>query len=143
MNAIQNNSPEPMPDELLLPLEKTGFLDNLSQLDSRTIAGIDALFPAPLPDDELAMFGFVMAHVYDEWIGLPDRTSLTGHWMAGALFSAAWTHVAGWFLDISVYQFHPTTDGPAVRVRIQRGPLPQNPVTMMELTAPNLPGYLH
>ena len=128
-----------LPPELLEPLVRTDFFEGFAGLETSKLeqgSRIDALLPA-LDDGDLDMFGFMIVANFKEWLDWPDRTSLRGHWMSGdVLFSAAWTHVPGWFMDVTVYRAHPEIAGTAFRVRIIQGALPANPVGLLEMTDP-------
>lgn len=128
-----------IPPELLEPLVRTDFFGGYAGLETSRldqVSNMDALLPA-LDGDALDLFGFMIVSNFRQWLDWPDRTSLRGHWMAGdVLFSAAWTHVAGWLMDVTVYRTHPEMDGAALRVRIVRGALPANPVGLLEMTDP-------
>ncbi len=123
-----------LPEDFLLLLKDTGYLQRFTSFEITEGTGLNAIMPAPYTDESLARLAIDMCHFWSERIGPPARTSLTDCWIDGdVLFSAEWVHV-GWVLSVAYYRDHPSLDDAAIAVRIKRA----RPGSMLKLVHSNM-----
>lgn len=136
LNHEIGSMPDPLPMKLLTPLLQSGLFDSFGDVDFRGATGLTTV--APMPVGIIDMFDVMIAARFHEWVGHPDWTSESGHWLEGdVVASVAWTSPPGWILDVGVYRFHPDADGPGALIRIYRG---SRPMAVTEKTPEHCPG---